>query len=130
MQAQAIISKLGREYNSLRDKLISEDTQNYTPSANAAKLSELIQKRDSLKAAYEEASEEVKRFAEFIGIQNVYAYMKKEDIISRLKTMEIEDKYPKIDLDAALDDLIIGSVEDDFSVDNFIGQYLEEIKNG
>nr|DAI45617.1 MAG TPA: hypothetical protein [Bacteriophage sp.] len=128
-QAQAIINKLGREYNSLRNTLIAEDKQNYTPSANAVKLSKLIQKKDKLKAVYSEAIEAARKFAESVGIHNIYDY-NGEDVIHRLKILEIEDKYPRINLDAALDDLIISSIEDDFNVDNFIEQHLRKIKNG
>lgn len=130
IQVQAIISKLGREYNSLRSKLIAEDTQNYTPSDNYIKFSKLIKERDKLREAADELANKVSNLAQSIGLKNVYNYTKEEEILSKLKTHEIESKYSTINLDAALDELIIGSVEDDFSVDNFIEQYLEEIRNG
>lgn len=130
MQAQAIISKLGREANSLRSKLIEEEKKNYTPSENALKLAELTSKRDKLKAESEAAADEAKRFADAIGVTGYYAYTKAEEALNKLRGSEIEAKYPKVDLDAALDDLIIESVEDDFSVDGFIEFYLKQLRNG
>ena len=130
IQVQAIISKLGREYNSLRNKLIAEDTQNYTPSANYNKLSKLVKERDKLREATDKISSEILNLAQSIGLKDVYNYTKGEVLLSKLKTHEIESRYSTINLDAALDELIIGSVEDDFNVDNFIEQYLEEIRNG
>jgi len=130
MQAQAIISKLGREANNLRTKLIEEETKNYTPSADAVKLAELLEKRDKLKALSEAAADEAKKFADAIGITGYYAYTKADEALTKLKTKEIEAKYPKVDVDAALDDLIIESVEDDFSVDGFIEHYLKQVSNG
>lgn len=130
MQAQAIISKLGREANSLRSKLIEEEKKNYTPSENALKLAELTSKRDKLKAESEAATDEAKRFADAIGVTGYYVCTKAEEALNKLRDSEIEAKYPKVDLDAALDDLIIESVEDDFSVDGFIEQYLKQMRNG
>lgn len=128
MQAQAIISKLGRESTTLRNKLIEEERRNHTPSENARKLAELVSERDRAKAKLEAATDEAKRFADALGIKNYYAYTKAEDALSMLKDREIRDKYPEIDLNAALDDLIIESVEDDFSVDNFIESYLKQLR--
>lgn len=130
MQAQAIISKLGRESSNLRNKLIEEEKRNYTPSANAVRLAALIEKRDKLKAESEAAAEEARKFAESIGVTGYYAYTKAEDALSKLKDKEIESNYPKVDLGAALDDLIIESVEDDFSVEGFIEHYLKQVRNG
>ena len=53
MQAQAIISKLGREVNNLRDKLIEDEKRNYTPSSDYTKFAELLEKRDKFKALSE-----------------------------------------------------------------------------
>lgn len=130
MQAQAIISKLGREANNLRIKLIEDEKRNYTPSADAVKLAELLEKRDKLKALSEAAADEAKKFADTIGVSGYYAYTKADEALTKLKDKEIEEKYPKIDVDAALDDLIIESVEDDFNVNNFIEHYLKQMRNG
>lgn len=130
MQAQAIINKLGRESNLLRNKLIEEDKKNYTPSENALKLTELISERDRLKAKAEAVADEAKRFADAIGVTGYYSSTRKEEALTKLMNSEIEAKYPKVDLEAALDDLIIESVEDDFSVDNFIEFYLKQLRNG
>lgn len=130
MQAQAIISKLSREANNLRNKLIEDEKKNYTPSADAVKLAELLEKRDKLKALSEAAADEAKKFADTIGVSGYYAYTKADEALTKLKDKEIEAKYPKVDVDAALDDLIIESVEDDFSVDNFIEHYLKQVRNG
>lgn len=130
MQAQAIISKLGREANNLRDKLIEDEKRNYTPSADYTKLAELTEKRDRLKALSDSASDEAKKFADALGISGFYAYTKADEALEKLRNKEIEARHPKVDVDAALDDLIIESVEDDFSVDNFIEHYLKQVRNG
>lgn len=130
IQAQAIINKLGREANALRSKLIEEDKKNYTPSENARKLMELTSKRDRLKAESEAATDAAKKCADELGITGFYACTKADEALNKLRDKEIEAKYTKVDLDAALDDLIIESVEDDFSVDGFIEQYLKQMRNG
>ena len=130
MQAQAIISKLGREYNNQRNRLIEEEKKNHTPSPEAEKLAKLLAKRDRLKAESEVASDAAKKYAEELGIATYYTYSKAEEALDKLRDKEIEAKYAEIDLDAALDDLIIESVEDDFNVDNFIEQYLKQMRNG
>lgn len=130
MQAQAIINKLGREATNLRNQLIDEEKKNYTPSADAVKLAALLEKRDKLKAESEAAADEAKKFIDELGITGCYAYTKSDEILIKLKDKEIEVKYHRVDLDAALDDLIIESVEEDFSVDNFIEHYLKQVRNG
>lgn len=128
MQTQAIISKLSREANSLRFKLIEEEKKKYTPSTDAIKFSELIEKRNEYKKLSEEATEEIKKFAENLGLKGYYIYMSVEESLNRLRDKEIEEKYPKIDIDAVLDDLIIESIEEDFNADNFIEHYLKQIR--
>lgn len=130
MQAQAIISKLGREVNNLRSKLIEDEKRNYTPSANYTKLAELMEERDRLKTLFDSASTEAKKFSDAIGISDSYVYTKADVVLEKLRNREIEEKVPKVDIDAALDDLIIESVEDDFSVDGFIEHYLKQMRNG
>lgn len=130
MQAQAIINKLGREANNLRNKLIEDKKKNYTPSANYTKLAELMEKRDRLKVLSDSASNEAKNFADAIGVSNYYTYTKADEALEKLRNMEIEARIPKVDIYAALDDLIIESVEDDFSVDGFIEHYLKQMRNG
>lgn len=130
MQVQAVISKLGREANSLRDKLIAQEKVGYVPSDNAKKLAALLEERDRLKALSEKASDDAKKFADDLGITGYYAYSKADEALEKLKTKEIEGKYPKVDLEAATDDLIIESVEDDFNVESFIEYYLNKVRNG
>lgn len=130
MQVQAVISKLGREANSLRDKLIAQEKVGYVPSDNAKKLAALLEERDRLKALSEKASDSAKKFADDLGITGYYAYSKADEALEKLKTKEIEGKYPKVDLEAATDDLIIESVEDDFNVESFIEYYLNKVRNG
>lgn len=128
MQAQAIISKLGREYNNQRNRLIEEEKKNHTPSPEAEKLAKLIAERDRLKAEFEAATDAAKKYADELGITGFYTYTKADEVLNKLRNKEIEAKYTKVDLDAALDDLIIESVEDDFNVDNFIEHYLKEMR--
>lgn len=130
MQAQAIISKLGREYNNQRNRLIEEEKKNHTPSPEAEKLAKLLAERDRLKEESEAAADAAKKYAEELGITSYYAYTKADEALNKLRDKEIEAKYTKVDLDAALDDLIIESVEDDFNVDSFIEQYLKQMRNG
>lgn len=128
MQAQAIINKLGREYNNRRNKLIEEDKKNYTPSPEAKRLIALIIERDRLQAKLNTAAEAANEYAYELGITNFYTCTKADDALSKLKDKEIQARYAKVDLDAALDDLIIECVEDDFNVDNFIEHYLKEMR--
>lgn len=130
MQAQAIISKLGREYNNQRNSLIEEEIKNYTPSPRAKKFAKLLAERDRLKKEAEEATNAAKKYAEEMGILSYYYYTGAEEALNNIRDREIEAKYAKIDLAAALDDLIIESVEDDFNVDNFIEHYLKQMTNG
>lgn len=130
MQAQAIISKLGREYNNQRNRLIEDEKKNYTPSPDASRLAALIAERDRLKAESEAATDAAKKCADELGITGFYTCTKADEALNKLRDKEIEAKYTKVDLDAALDDLIIESVEDDFSVDGFIEQYLKQMRNG
>lgn len=130
MQAQAIISKLGREANNLRSKLIEDEKRNYTPSADYTKLAELVEKRDKLRILSDSAASEAKKFADAIGISGYYSYTKADEALEKLRNKEIEARHLKVDIDAALDDLIIESVEDDFSVDDFIEHYLKQMRNG
>lgn len=129
VQAQAIISKLGREYNNKRNQLIEDEKKNYTPSPNAIKLANLIAERDRLKSESEAATNAAKKYADELGITGYYAYTKAEEALSKLRDKEIDARYSKVDLEAALDDLIIESVEDGFSIDDFIGQYLIQMRN-
>ena len=71
MQAQAIISKLGREVNNLRDKLIEDEKRNYTPSSDYTKFAELLEKRDKFKALSEAAMNEAMKFACAIGVSGL-----------------------------------------------------------
>lgn len=130
MQAQAIISKLDRETNDLRNKLIEDEKRNYTPSADYTKLAELVEKRDKLRSLSDSAASEAKKFADAIGISGYYSYTKADEALEKLRNKEIEARHPKVDIDAVLDDLIIESVEDDFSVDDFIEHYLKQMRNG
>lgn len=130
MQAQAIISKLGREANDLRNKLIEDEKRNYTPSADYTKLAELVEKRDKLRSLSDSAASEAKKFADAIGISDYYSYTKADEALEKLRNKEIEARHPEFDIDAVLDDLIIESVEDDFSVDDFIEHYLKQMRNG
>ena len=130
MQAQAIISKLGREYNIQRTRLIEEEEKNYVPSPEAKKFAALLKERDKLKDKYEDASIMARAYAEELGLTTYYNYDSAKSALDKLKDKEIHSKYAKIDLDAALDDLIIESVEDDFNVDSFIEHYIKRMKNG
>ena len=130
MQAQAIISKLGREYNIQRTRLIEEEEKNYVPSPETKKFAALLKERDEFKGKYEEASSMAKAYAEELGLTTYYNYDSAKSALDKLKDKEIHSKYAKIDLDAALDDLIIESVEDDFNVDSFIEHYIKRMKNG
>ena len=129
MQAQAIISKLGREVNNLRDKLIEDEKRNYTPSSNYTKFAELLEKRDKFKVLSEAAMNEAMKFACAIGVSGYYTFTEADEALKKLRNREIEVRHPKVDTDAALDDLIIESVEDDFSVDSFIEHYLKQVRN-
>lgn len=130
MQAQAIISKLGREYNIQRTRLIEEEEKNYVPSPEVKKFAALLKERDEFKDKYEEALSMAKAYAEDLGLTTYYNYDSVKSALDKLKDKEIHSKYAKIDLDAALDDLIIESVEDGFNVDSFIEHYIKRMKNG
>ena len=71
-----------------------------------------------------------KAYAEELGLTTYYNYDSAKSALDKLKDKEIHSKYAKIDLDAALDDLIIESVEDGFNVDSFIEHYIKRMKNG
>lgn len=130
IQAQAIISKLGREYNNQRNQLIENEKKNYTPSPDAVKLAALIAERDRLREEAEIATKAANKFADELGITNFYASTKVDDALSKLRDKEINAKYVRVNLDAALDDLIIESIEDNFNVDSFIEQYIKQMRNG
>lgn len=130
IQAKAIINKLSRESSKLRNTLIEEEIKNYVPSKEYQELTALLDKRDELKKEYEKSMTECKELADKLGLISFYASTTRaEDAIPRLTKQEVSAKYPEIDLDAALDDLIIESVKDEFDIDNFINTYLKKIKN-
>lgn len=89
-----------------------------------------MDERDKAKVIADAADKEVRTIIDELELKGVYTYTSTEDILEKLKNKEIEDRHPAIDIDAALDDLIIESVEDDFSVDAFIEHYLEQVRNG
>lgn len=128
MQAQAVINKLRREYNSLRDKLVEEARRNYTLSPNAKKAIELINKRDELKEQADKAAEDTREFLENLGIKGFFNYSKKEEALSKIKEKELKELYPPLDLNAALDNLIIAATREDFDINNFIESYLKQMK--
>lgn len=127
VQANAVINRLHREYTSLRDKLIKEEKNTYIPSPNVKKAEELIDKRDKLKKQADEAAEAARNFIESLGI-TFYNYGDKKDAINKIKEQDIENKYPPLDLGAALDNLIIDSITEDFDINNFIESYLKPIR--
>lgn len=130
VQAQAIISKLGREAEALRQELIREATLSYTPSKDAQNLIRLAQERDDLKVAAENAVSTFRKEVDRLGLKGVYAYSKVDDVFSAIKNKEVQDMYLQVDLDEALDDLIIESTKEDFTIEGFIEQYLNKIRNG
>lgn len=89
-----------------------------------------MDERDEAKARAEAAEKAVTDLAKSLDLTRVYAYTKKEEVLDQLRDKEIEERHPKVDIDAALDELIIQSVEDDFNVDNFIEHYLKQVRNG
>lgn len=128
VQIQAIISKLGRECTNYRAKLIEEDKKNYIPSSDYDKFKTLLNERNRLQAEAEAAMEAAKEFADKLGITGYYSCTAINEALEKLKNKEVTDKYPVTDLDAALDDLIIQSIEEDFNIDNFIEHYLKQMK--
>ena len=128
VQIQAIISKLGRECTNYRAKLIEEDKKNYIPSSDYDKFKTLLNERDRLEAEFNAAIAAAKEFADKLGITCYYGRTEINEALEKLKNKEITDKHPVIDLDAAIEDLIIQSIEEDFNIDNFIEHYLKQMK--
>lgn len=129
MEANAIINKLNRDYNSLRNSLIEEAAATYTPSKNVATLVFLIKERDNLESQKNKIMSKINDIAHNLGI-TIYAYHDDKDVLSIAKKAEIANKFPKINLEAALDDLIIESIKENFDATGFIKHYLKQIKNG
>lgn len=121
---------MGREARNLRQTLIEEAEKNYVLSDDGKKLRRLYEEKEAVKERLTEAESKATEFAKSLGLTGVYNYTKAEDVLSQLKTKEIRKGIPEIDLEAALDDLIIESVEEEFSVDNFIEHYLKQMRNG
>lgn len=128
VQIQAIINKLGRECTNYRAKLIEEDKKNYIPSSDYNKFKTLLNERNRLQAESKAAMGAAKEFADELGIRGYYSCTAINEALEKLKNKEITDKHPDINLDAALDDLIIQSIEEDFNIDNFIEHYLKQMK--
>lgn len=129
MQAQAVINKLRREATNLRATLIEEETKNYVPSPDSVKLAKLLDARDETKKVADKAADDVKKFSEDLNLTGIYGYTGKDEVLKKLRDKEISKKYPAVDVDAALDDLIIESVEEDFDVNKFIEHYLDKLRN-
>ena len=87
-----------------------------------------MNERNRLQAEAEAAMEAAKEFADKLGITGYYSCTAINEALEKLKNKEVTDKYPVTDLDAALDDLIIQSIEEDFNIDNFIEHYLKQMK--
>ena len=88
-----------------------------------------MNERDSAKTKLEAIEKQIRSYIEELHLTNVYSYTKIEEAIERLRDKEIESMYPALDIDAALDDLIIESVDEDFNVDDFINRYLKKVSN-
>lgn len=114
----------------LRNTLIAEEKEKYVLSKNGEELSRLLDKRDLAKAATEEAEKEIRGLINRLDLKSVYSYTKKEEVLERLRDKEIGDLHPEVDIDEALDNLIIKSIDDDFNADEFIEQYLNKVRNG
>lgn len=87
-----------------------------------------MNERDRLEAESNAAIVAAKEFADKLGITGYYSRTEINEALEKLKNKEITDKHPVINLDAALDDLIIQSIEEDFNIDNFIEHYLKQMK--
>lgn len=87
-----------------------------------------MNERNRLNAESDAAMEAAKEFADKLGITGYYSCTAINEALEKLKNKEITDKHPAINLDAALDDLIIQSIEEDFNIDNFIEHYLKQMK--
>lgn len=87
-----------------------------------------MNERDRLEAESNTAIEAAKEFADKLGITGYYSRTAINEALEKLKNKEVTDKHPVIDLDAALDDLIIQSIEEDFNIDNFIEHYLKQME--
>lgn len=87
-----------------------------------------MNERNRLQAEAEAAMGAAKEFADKLGIKGYYSCTAINEALEKLKNKEVTDKHPVIDLDAALDDLIIQSIEEDFNIDNFIEHYLKQMK--
>lgn len=87
-----------------------------------------MNERNRLQAESEAAMAAAKEFADKLGIKCYYSCTSINEALEKLKNKEVTDKHPVIDLDAALDDLIIQSIEEDFNIDNFIEHYLKQMK--
>ena len=87
-----------------------------------------MNERNRLQAESEAAMGAAKEFADELGIRGYYSCTAINEALEKLKNKEITDKHPDINLDAALDDLIIQSLEEDFNIDNFIEHYLKQMK--
>lgn len=87
-----------------------------------------MNERDRLEAESNAAIAAAKEFADKLGITGYYSCTAINEALEKLKNKEITDKHPAINLDAALDDLIIQSIEEDFNIDNFIEHYLKQMK--
>ena len=88
-----------------------------------------MNERDRLQAESDAATKAAKEFADKLGITGYYNFTAINEALEKLKNKEITDKHPVINLDAALDDLIIQSIEEDFNIDNFIEHYLKQVRN-
>lgn len=87
-----------------------------------------MNERNRLQAESKAAMGAAKEFADELGIRGYYSCTAINEALEKLKNKEITDKHPDINLDAALDDLIIQSIEEDFNIDNFIEHYLKQMK--
>lgn len=130
MQAQAVINKLEREASALRKALLEKERLNYTPTPYYNKVAEYLETRDTYSKLAEEAYNKAKEIVDKLTVPGIYKSTSSATVLENLKNKEIEKRVPVVDMDDALDELIIQSIDEDFEVNNFINYYLDKMRNG
>lgn len=126
-QAKAIISMIGRKVDAYRKSKTEELLKNYIPSETVQKIIQLYKERDARKEADKAMKIQLEALAKPLNII-LSEFTPTDEAINKVKKAVITSTLPKLDLDEALDELLIASIDDDFNPTDFITNYVEKIE--
>jgi hypothetical protein len=118
---------IGRKVDAYRKSKTEELLKNYIPSETVQKIIQLYKERDARKEADKAMKIQLEALAKPLNII-LSEFTPTDEAINKVKKAVITSTLPKLDLDEALDELLIASIDDDFNPTDFITNYVEKIE--